>query len=224
MVELVILDVNETLLALDPLAERFVDVGLEGQFECWFAAVLRDGFAAALAGRHAAFADLARDQVAVLLVGHGVEPTDARIAHVLAGLAELRVHDDVADGLRRLADAGVPAVTLTNGSAAMTHEALERSGLATLVTAVHDVAHLGGWKPAPAPYRAIVDAHGCAPGRSALVAVHPWDVQGAQAAGLIGAWLDRGARPYPRAFPEPDVRASTFPDLVERLISRRAPS
>jgi 2-haloacid dehalogenase len=109
-------------------------------------------------------------------------------------------------------------VTLTNGSIDFTRDGLERSGLGALVTAMHDVEGTGRWKPSPETYLAIVAEHGTVPERTAFVAVHPWDVQGAQAVGLVGAWLDRDGHPYPRAFPAPDVTAMSRPALVERLI------
>jgi 2-haloacid dehalogenase len=217
-IDLVVLDVNETLLSLDPVAERLADIGLEGQLDMWFAAVLRDGFAAALAGRHVTLVELARDHVATLLVGRGLDAAEAHIDHVLGGFAQVHAHDDVADGLRLVADAGVPAVTLTNGSVGITRDALERAGLRPLVAAMHDVEGIGRWKPAPETYLAIVAEHGTVPERTAFVAVHPWDVQGAQAARLVGAWLDRDGRPYPRSFPAPDVTATSLPGLVERLV------
>jgi 2-haloacid dehalogenase len=220
MVELVILDVNETLCSLDVVAQRLDALGSPSGFDAWFSAVLRDGFAASAAGRNVPFVDIARHHVAALRDADGVQPSAERIEHVLAGFSQVRMHDDVAEGLQVLADAHVEVVTLTNGSVSITQGALERAGLRALVAATHDVEGLGGWKPVPATYLAVVEAHGCVPGRSALLAVHPWDVQGAQAAGLIGAWLDRDAAPYPAFFPAPDVMASTLPDLARRLVGR----
>jgi 2-haloacid dehalogenase len=55
--------------------------------------------------------------------------------------------------------------------------------------------------------------------RVAMVAVHPWDIQGAMAAGLEGAFLERtGTAGYPTAFLHPDHHAASLTDLVARLI------
>ena len=70
MLELVILDVNETLFPLDPVADRMAEVGLPGQLDVWFARVLRDGIAAAAADRFAPFGELGRHHLAMLLDGH----------------------------------------------------------------------------------------------------------------------------------------------------------
>jgi 2-haloacid dehalogenase len=223
VVELVVLDVNETLFGLDSVAGRMADVGLAGGLELWFARVVRDGVAAAAAGHLATFADLARHHLQVLLAARdgstgsaSVEGSSA-VDHVWEGFDELRPHPDVAPALRALAAAGMPAVALTNGSAELTRRVLARAGLTELVAAVHDVTEVGRWKPAPEPYRWLLDRFGVAPPRAALVAVHPWDVLGAQRAGLLGAWLDRDGTAYPTAFGAPDVRARDLETLVARL-------
>jgi 2-haloacid dehalogenase len=217
--ELVLLDVNETLFTLQPIAERMAELGLDDQLELWFTRILRDGFAAAAAGRFAGFRELASHHLLELLRRHQLTATDAEVRHVLAGFDEVAPHPDVAPGLAALSSAGIPAVALTNGSAAVTRAFLERAGLAGLVADVHDVSEIGWWKPAPVPYRSVLDERGVAPAAAAMIAVHPWDLLGAQSAGLVAAWLDRdGAVRYPSAFGRPDVRAPTFDALVRRLL------
>ena len=63
-----LLDVNETLSDLAPLAERFEQVGAPGDLvQTWFAATLRDGMALAASGRYADFPDVARAALRSLL-------------------------------------------------------------------------------------------------------------------------------------------------------------
>jgi 2-haloalkanoic acid dehalogenase type II len=132
----VLLDVNETLSDLAPLAERFEEVGAPGDLlATWFAGTLRDGIALAASGRYAAFAEVARAALRPLLArvrGLGA-PVDEAADHVLAGIGTLPVHSDVEPGLRRMRDAGLRIATLTNGSAATAAGLLERAGIAHLV-------------------------------------------------------------------------------------------
>jgi 2-haloacid dehalogenase len=216
-----ILDVNETLSDLRPLAARFEAVGAPGDLlATWFAATLRDGIALAASGRYAAFPEVARAALRPLLARvRGLDaPLDEAADHVLAGIGTLSLHPDVEPGLRRMRDAGLPIATLTNGSAATTVGLLERAGLADLVERNLDVGEVGRWKPAPEPYAYACRALGVAPGAAALIAVHPWDVHGAKCAGLRGGWLDRHREPYPSAFLAPDACAADLPALVDRLI------
>lgn len=221
MVGVAVLDVNETLFSLEPIAARLDEVGLAGQLELWFARVLRDGFAAATAGTFASFPELARHHLAVLLEHQGEPADEARLDHVIDGFAHVTAHPDVEAGLRRLHDAGTQVVTMTNGTASITQSFLEREGLAGLVDAVLDVNEAGRWKPAPQAYQHVLERCGVAADDAALVAVHPWDVLGAQAVGMLGVWVDRAGDPYPDAYPPPDFRGGSFTDAAERLAERR---
>jgi hypothetical protein len=55
-----------------------------------------------------------------------------------------------------------------------------------------------------------------------LVAVHPWDVDGACRAGLVGAWVDRGGRPYPAVMAPPVVTGSSLVEVVAGLVQEAA--
>jgi 2-haloacid dehalogenase len=219
--EVAILDVNETLSDLAPLARRFEEVNAPGHLlGTWFASTLRDGIALAASGAYADFRDVALAALRSLLARvEGVDrPLDEAAEHILAGIGALGVHPDVAPGLRRLREAGVRAATLTNGSAATTEGLLERAGIAGLVERNFDVAEVRCWKPAPEPYRHACRTLGVAPRAAVLIAVHPWDVHGAKCAGLRAAWLDRHGDPYPDVFAGPDVTAGELPAVVDRLM------
>lgn len=218
-IDAVVFDVNETLFSLSPVRDRMLEVGLDAdRLEPWFRAILVDGIAAAAAGRFVAFPDLARHHLGVELRRSGQPADDATIARVLAGFEQTTPHDDVGPAFEQLRAADVRIATLTNGTAAITRGFLERCGLDGFVDEVWDVEAVGCWKPAPAPYRWAVERLGLPADRVAMVAVHPWDIQGAMAAGLVGAFLERpGAAGYPSGFPQPDRRATSLTDLVERL-------
>lgn len=218
--QLVILDVNGTLFPLDPVAEQLAAVGLPGTLEVWFARILRDGFAHAAAGGLAAFGELARHHLAVLLEERGLPVTDERFARVLGGLEQTRPHGDVEPALRRLVAHGVTVTTMTNGTVGITRGFLERAGLSQYVDATHDVSEAGIWKPAPAAYRHVLEQHGVEARHAALIAIHPWDVHGAATAGLATGWVDRNGSRYPPMMVPPDVRGTSMLEVVERLLAR----
>jgi 2-haloacid dehalogenase len=212
--ELVLVDVNETLIDLEPLRERFEQVGVPGhRLETWFAATLRDGIALAAAGSSAPFRAVAHGVLRGMLAEHGAD-------HVLAGMAELPLQPDVTAGLRALRDAGLRVATLTNGSAETAAGALERAGVGELVEHNLSVDDLGRWKPAPEAYLRACAALDLAAEDAALVSAHPWDVHGARRAGLLGVWLNRGGAPWPEAFAEPDTGASQLAGVAPALAAR----
>jgi 2-haloacid dehalogenase len=221
--EVVAFDVNETLSDMAPLAARFTAVGLPADLRtAWFASLLRDGFALAAAGSEARFTDLAADSMRTLLHNRPglTASVDDIIESVLDGFQNLSVHPDVAEGMRTLARGGLRLVTLTNGAASVGQGLLERAGLGDVVEAYLSVDEAGRWKPAPQAYRFAADRTGVPLERMALVAVHPWDTDGAKRAGMTSAWINRTGGPYPSAFLPADVVGSDLVDVAAQLLAR----
>jgi 2-haloacid dehalogenase len=219
--EVLVLDVNETLSDLEPMRGRFEQVGLHGyMLDAWFAATLRDGFALTAAGTYPAFRDVAADALRALLASHarGTDP-DAAVDTVLSGFAELPAHPDVAPGLRRLRQAGLRLVTLTNGATAVSDRMLGEAGVLPLLEHRLSVDVPKRWKPDPAAYRYAAEVCDVEPAAMALAAVHPWDVDGAKRAGLAGVWVDRRRTPYPTAFLAPDLEVPDFEALADTWAS-----
>ncbi len=221
---LLVFDVNETLFGLDPVASALASVGLDpSHLELWFARVLRDGFAVALAGGLATFPDLARHHVRVLAEQRGLVVDDDAIDGVIAAFQEVEPHEDVPAGLQRAHDAGLQVVTLTNGTVEVTRSFLERAGLDGYVDRVVDVTTAGRWKPAPEPYLEVCATAGVEVSQAAMVAAHPWDVQGAMAAGMVGAYVDRHEVSWPPFLDPPPVRGPGLDAVVEALLATGRP-
>lgn len=212
-----VFDVNETLSDLAPLAQRFADVGApEHLAGVWFASLLRDGFALTAGGVNPRFADIGRALLAAQLTGTVADP-QAAVQHVMTGFGGLGVHADVGPGVRRLAGLGIRLLTLSNGSASVAEGLLTRAGIRGEFEALLSVEDAPLWKPAPQAYAYAVETAALTPAECMLVAVHPWDIDGARRAGLRTAWVDRGGRPYPDFFGPADVEVSSLTELAERL-------
>jgi 2-haloacid dehalogenase len=211
-IDVLVLDVNETLSDLGPMRGRFEAAGLTADaLDAWFAATLRDGFALTAAGAYAEFRTVGADVLAGQLVAAGIDPKEETIGNVLSGMTRLSLHADVEPGLRRLHEAGLRIITLTNGSAAMSERMFAEGGILPLLEHRLDVSTPQRWKPHAAAYEYAAEVCGVPVDRMALVAVHPWDIDGARRAGLQGFYLDRRSTPYPKAFLPPDLVA---PDLL----------
>ncbi|QJY47995.1 haloacid dehalogenase type II [Pseudonocardia broussonetiae] len=202
----IVFDVNETLSDMAPLARRFTDLGAPAHLApLWFASVLRDAFALTAAGASERFAVIADAQVRTVLHDVAVDrDPDAAVAHVLEGFAALDVHADVVDGVRALRAAGFRLATLSNGATEVAETLLSRAGIREHFDRVLSVEDAGVWKPAPGSYAYAARELGVDRSELVLVAVHPWDVDGAARAGCGSAYLDRTARPYPAHLRRPD--------------------
>jgi 2-haloacid dehalogenase len=212
-------DVNETLSDLAPMAGRFEDVGAPGRLAgTWFAGLLRDGFALTVAGAAKPFKQIGEELLRTSLHGLplsvGVEEA---VAHVLRGFDELGVHDDVRPGIEALHGLGIRLVTLSNGSVSVAERLLIDAGLRDRFERLLSVEDAGTWKPGRSAYAYALHQCGVAAHEAMLVAVHPWDIDGASRAGTGSAWINRGGAPYPGHFTRADVEAGSLVDLADQL-------
>ncbi len=216
---LLIFDVNETLSDMSSMAQRFDDVGAPSQLAAtWFAGLLRDGFALTAVDSSDSFAQLAAESLRVVLHGLPLDrAAEDAVIHIMDGFARLPVHADVLEGIEALGGLGIRLVTLSNGSAAVAEALFDRAGIRTHFERLLSVEDAGRWKPAPEAYAYALQQCGVDAADAMLVAVHPWDIDGASRAGLGTAWLNRTGGPYPEYFKAPDLRVVSLPDLAEQL-------
>ena len=216
---LIVFDVNETLSDMTPLGQRFADVGAQPDLAAaWFAGLLRDGFALTVADGLPVFGELAQESLLVAL--SKVLPAgdvDDAARYVFEGIAELDVHPDVVPAVRALAERGLRLVTLTVGGTEVADRLLQKAGVRDLFEATLSAADAGRWKPHEAAYRYALNQCGVPAEEALLVAVHPWDLEGAHHAGLRTAWIDRAGSRYPGYFSEPDIVVDSLEGIAERL-------
>jgi 2-haloacid dehalogenase len=218
MIDVLVLDVNETLTDMEPLRDGFEAAGLPRHgLEEWFTAILRDGFALTAVGAYAAFGDLATELLEAQLVAAGIEPVAETVGNVFSGFTRLPLHADVAPGLQKLHESGIRIVTLTNGAAAMSENVFRNGGILPFLEHRLDVSVPQRWKPHPDAYRYAAEVCGVPVDRMALAAVHPWDIDGARRAGLQGIYIDRRKTPYPKAFTAPDRIVGDFEALAAEV-------
>lgn len=219
--EVVVFDVNETLSDMSPLAERFSAVGAPSALmQTWFAALLRDGFALTAVGENPAFAEVGSGVLRGVLTPVAAlnRDVDDAVHHVMAGFGELALHPDVAGGLQLLGEAGIRMVTLTNGSTSLSQKMFETAGVARHFERLLSVEDAGAWKPDRRAYAYAAEQCGTSLDAMLLIAVHPWDIDGAKRAGMRAAWLDRRGTPYPAHFTQPDLQGRTLGEVATALI------
>ncbi len=211
-----VFDVNETLSDLSGMSFRFAEIGApREEAALWFATVLRDGFALAAAGGSERFATIAEDLLRLRLrdqpLNTDIEPA---VAHVLSGFAELSLHPDVVPGVSALHAAGRRLVTLSNGSTSVADRLFRTAGIREMFDALLSVEDTSRWKPAREAYEYAANACGVGVGEMMLVAVHPWDIHGADAAGLQTVWVNRSGGPYPPYFAAPLYEVRSLEELA----------
>ncbi len=215
----VVFDVNETLSDLSPMADHFADLGVSGSMaQQWFAGLLRDGFPLTAAGASETFSVVADGVLRTLLAPEELDrDLEEAVQHVMSGFTALSVHPDVPDGVRALRDLGLRLITLTNGSTAVSDQLLGRAGLREAFETLLSVEDAGAWKPDPASYAYAACTCRVHAAEMLLVAVHPWDIDGASRAGLSTAWVSRAGADYPSHFRPPTHTVRVLPELAALL-------
>jgi 2-haloacid dehalogenase len=212
----VLLDVFGTVLRVDALRERFVDVGRpEHEFDLFFARTLRDGMALTLAGGVRPFEEVAR---AALRTTTGHTLSDPALDHVIDGFAALPPHEDAEPALMALARARIPVHAFTHGPAEVARRALDAAGLRTYMRGLLSTEEIHAFKPPGRVYTWACQRADTAADRTALISAHSWDVHGAVRAGLVGAMATRLEGRVPDTVARPHVVADRLDDVVKRLL------
>jgi 2-haloacid dehalogenase len=217
--QLLVFDVNETLLDLAPLKIDFEDVfGKTAPMGEWFARMLHGSLVANQLDDYRAFGVIGVEALLLVAERHGVELDEATATEVVTRLAILPAHLDVIPALERLLDAGFRTAALTNGSTKAANVQIENAGLHTFIQRVISVEEVGRFKPDPATYRHAAHAMDVKTSRSMLVSTHDWDVAGALHAGAQAAFVRRPGSVWTLPTVMPDVAGFDLRDIADQLI------
>ncbi|WP_214370418.1 HAD family hydrolase [Pseudonocardia sp. H11422] len=213
----VLLDVFDTMVRLDTLRGRFVDVGRpEHESELFIARAMRDGIALAMAGPPGRFVPLVRE---VLRATTGHKLSEEALDHVLEGFRSLPPHPDVEFALVTLAKAKIPVYAFAYGGDRGAAAALDRAGLRTYLRGTVSSDELRAFRPAAEAYLLACQQVHAEPDRVAMVTAHTWDVHGAIRAGLVGGLATRLEGGVPRTIEAPHVYADSVDEVVDRLLA-----
>ena len=143
-------------------------------------------------------------------------------AALIAQYNHLERFDDVGPGLRRLHEAGFAMVIFSNGSPPMLEPIADAAGLRPYFQGIVSVDEVKVYKPSPRVYRHVAERLGRPIGEVRLISSNPFDVNGALAAGMQAAWVDRSGGLFDTLGPRPDLVVTTLTDLADVLLDGRA--
>jgi 2-haloacid dehalogenase len=148
---------------------------------------------------------------------HGFEPTPAETEAWMAAWQELSPFPEVRAALERLAGR-FRLVALSNGNAPFL-EHLAANRIRSDFDAIISVDLVGVFKPSPAVYRRAAQELDAEPGELLMVSANSFDILGARACGLRGAYIDRYGLPFEETQPryQPDLVVEDFTELADAL-------
>ena len=184
--------------------------------QAWEAAYLHESNVDSLLGRpRTPFEVVRRLTLSQLFFKLKIEHTKDDIEQLVTTQATPTLFSDVKESLTRLKGKYKMAV-LSNGDLASLDRAV--SGLGIPVDRAISAEQAGCYKPHPGVYQHAIKELELPGGQVLHVAAHAWDIRGARAAGMAGAYINRYGIPYVDADgSHADLEVPGLTELADRL-------
>ena len=221
MKNLIVFDVNETLLDVGALDSHFERVfGSHLARMTWFSQVLQGSFVATITNTYHNFGEIAGAALDMIAARNGVNLGAEDRAAILGGIRDLPPHSDVIPGLEKLRLAGFRLFTLTNSPPQVVQAQLQNASLAAFFEQSLSVDAVRVFKPAAEVYRMAAERLGVDIDQIRLVAAHDWDVAGALRAGCAAAFISRPGMVLNPLMPSPDIVGRDLIEVADKIIAQ----
>ena len=155
---------------------------------------------------------------ALATTGHTLETQQKN--SLMAQYNDLECFADVQPGLQRLKDAGYTMVVFSNGSPSMLTGIMNAAHLTPYFKGFVSVDEVKVYKPSPIVYKHVASSLGRPIDEVRLVSSNPFDVIGAEAAGMQAAWVNRSGGLFDTLAPMPQMVVKSLVELADVLAAR----
>jgi len=217
----IVFDVNETLLDLDPMSTQFEKhFGDAAVAKKWFAQLLQNALVATVTETYHDFVDLAKDALGMVAELQRVSLSADDKDKILATMRDLPPHDDVPRNLERLKKKGFRLAALTNSPYRSLKDQLSNAGISGFFEQTLSVDEVNVFKPHRAVYEMAAKKLGVETNHIRMVAAHNWDTTGAIRAGCRAAFLARAGHVLGEADERPDIIGATMDEVIAQIIQQ----
>ncbi|NKB66850.1 MAG: haloacid dehalogenase type II [Candidatus Latescibacteria bacterium] len=165
---------------------------------------------------HSGYLETVRRALVYVLALENIDIAEGDVERLMAAWQELRPFADVRQALEKL-QTRYRLVALSNGEADfLAHLAHNRIGWE--FDRIISVEEVGAFKPHPGVYRRAAQALRLEMGQCLMVSANSFDVMGARACGMRGAFVNRNGLPYEETSFRPDVEVGNFTELAAALV------
>ena len=165
---------------------------------------------------HGGYLETVRRAFVYVLALNKIEMSKEEVQTFMACWQELSPFPEVRAGLEKLA-ARYKLVGLSNGDPAFLDH-LAKNRIQWDFDAVISVTTMGAFKPHPAVYRRAAQILSLEVGECMMVSANSFDVVGARACGMRGAYVNRYNLPYEDSPYRADVTVADFTELAEAIV------
>lgn len=140
---------------------------------------------------------------------------------LMAQYNDLELFADVEPGLQRLKEAGLDMIVFSNGTPSMLEALMNREKLHPYFQVFVSVDEVKTYKPSPRVYRHAAVRLGRPIREVRLVSSNPFDIVGAEAAGMRAVWVDRSDGLFDPLGSRPETAVETLTELAGALEAQR---
>jgi 2-haloacid dehalogenase len=197
--------------------ERYLPEQAQRLAEVWRRKQLEYTFRLAAMERYQDFEQVTRRALDYALATVGRELAPEQKDELIERYNDLERFADVEPGLERLKEAGHAMIVFSNGAPHMLEALMDSAELRPYFQGFVSVDEVKTYKPAPETYRHAAWRLGRPIGEVRLVSSNPFDVIGAEAAGMKSAWVDRSGGLFDTLGPTPEIVVGTLTELADAL-------
>jgi 2-haloacid dehalogenase len=197
--------------------EQYIPENAQRIAEIWRQKQLEFTFRLTVMERYEDFEQVTRKALDYALAAAGSDLDIQQKNSLMARYNDLERFDDVEPGLQRLKDAGYTMVIFSNGSPSMLTSIMSAAQLNAYFQGFVSVDEVKVYKPSPKVYRHVANRLGRPIGAVRLISSNPFDVIGAESAGMQAAWINRSSGLFDTLAPRPQMVVGTLIDLADAL-------
>jgi len=197
--------------------EKYIPDDAQRIAEIWRQKQLEFTFRLTAMERYEDFEQVTRKALdyALATTGHSLETQQKN--SLMAQYNDLERFADVEHGLQRLKDAGYTMVVFSNGSPTMLTGIMNAANLNPYFKGFVSVDEVKVYKPSPIVYRHVASSLGRLIDKVRLVSSNPFDVIGAEAAGMQATWVNRSGGLFDTLAPMPQMVVKSLAELANML-------
>jgi 2-haloacid dehalogenase len=220
VVEALAFDMYGTLV--DPIRiwkqlERYLPDDAQRIAELWRQKQLEYTFRLTAMERYEDFEQVTRKALDYALAAAGREIETSQKSSLMAQYNDLERFADVEPGLQLLKDAGFTMVVFSNGSPSMLTAIMNAAALNSYCEGFVSVDEVRVYKPSPKVYLHVANRLSQPIEQVRLISSNPFDVVGAEAAGMQASWVNRSGGIFDTLAPPPHSVVGSLIELAESL-------
>lgn len=185
--------------------------------EIWRQKQLEYSFHLTMMERYEDFEQVTRKALDYALAAVGGQLNSEQKQRLMEQYNDLECFPDVQNGLAQLQARGYTMVVLSNGSPAMLSAIMQAAQLEPYFQGFVSVDEIQVYKPSPKVYQLVANKVQRPIGEVRLISSNPFDVIGAQNAGMQATWVNRSGGLFDTLGERPDMVVATIEELAKNL-------